>query len=182
MLLNSDRLKKIQSNVLNLQKLKKSLSPMEKEQTDAQFIKTTKVTCSQTENFQLQTQCRDHTLKIDEPLSNGGDNTAMTPVEMLLCAYAGCLEVSWIIYAEMFKAKIAGVSVEINGDLDMRYVLGLEEFPPRYSSIAATFKVVSNDSMHKMEKILERVKKTCCVGGSISSEIRKTFTINLVPE
>ena len=82
----------------------------------------------------------------------------------------------------MFKAKIKSVSVEISGDFDMQYVLGLNDFPPRYKGIDVTFKVVSDDSMRKMEKILEHVERTCGVGVSLHSEISKRFAIDLGPE
>ena len=53
------------------------------------------VTCKQIENFQLHVTAGEHTVKLDEPHSVAGDNTAMNAVQMLISAFASCLETNW---------------------------------------------------------------------------------------
>ena len=91
-----------------------------------------------------------------------------------------CLEVSWLVYASVFDAKIDSIAVEIEGEMDRRYTLGKDEFPARYNKISVIFKIKSKEPMKKLEHILGRVQKTCGVGGSLHPDIEKIFSIELV--
>lgn len=178
MLIEKSRLDPIQENA---RKLQHTIEAWRKDEiSEDVFMKKTKVVCSQQKNFQLQVQCREHMVHIDEPQLNGGDDTAITPVEMLLCAYASCLEVSWIVYASVFDAKVDSITVEIEGEMDRRYILGKKEYPARYNKIDVVFNIKSEESMKKLNHILERVQKTCGVGGSLHPDIEKTFSIRLI--
>ncbi len=178
MLIEKSRLERIQKNSLKLQHSIHDLN--EGKSPEISFMKRMKVVCIQNQNFQIQVLCRDHIVLIDERQANGGDNSAMEPVEMLLCAYASCLEVSWLVYASVFDAKIDSITVEVDGEIDRRYKLGKDDFPARYNRIDVVFKIKSSETTKKLEHILDRVQKTCGVGGSLHPDIEKTFSIRLI--
>ena len=178
MLIEKSRLDIIQENARKLQRSVEDLK--EGKIAESSFTKKMKVVCTQQENFQLHVQCRNHIVRIDEPQINAGDDTAMTPVEMLLCSYASCLEVSWLVYASVFAAKIDSIATEIEGEMDRRYTLGKDEFPARYNKINVVFKIKSKESIERLNHILERVQKTCGVGGSLHPDIEKSYSIEMI--
>ena len=77
MLIEKSRLDTIQKNAINLQRSMEDLK--ENKISESSFIKEMKVVCTQRKNFQLQVQCRNHIVHIDEPYLNAGGDTAITP-------------------------------------------------------------------------------------------------------
>jgi len=51
---------------------------------------------------------------IDEPADLGGTNAGANPVEYVLAAYAGCLNVMGHIVANEMKIELAGMELEIH--------------------------------------------------------------------
>lgn len=67
---------------------------------------------------------RQFTLTIDEPEGLGGTDQAANPVEFLLAAYAGCLNVMGHIVASELNFKLKGLRIELDGDLNPAKVFG----------------------------------------------------------
>ena len=67
---------------------------------------------------------RQFTLTIDEPEGLGGTDHAANPVEFLLAAYAGCLNVMGHIVARELNFKLKGLRIELDGDLNPAKVFG----------------------------------------------------------
>ena len=64
----------------------------------------------------------DHRVAMDEPLAQGGGDTAMTPVETLLASLGGCTAITLRLYSQRKDWPLEGVQVR----------MGLER-PPRTS-------------------------------------------------
>ena len=67
---------------------------------------------------------RQFTLTIDEPEGLGGTDHAANPVEFLLAAYAGCLNVMGHIVARELNIKLNALRIELDGDLNPAKVFG----------------------------------------------------------
>ena len=78
------------------------------------------VISTQIENFQLNVIAGEHSAKLDEPLSIAGDNTAMNAVQMLISAFASCLETNWLFYITAYKLEVEDVRVHISAVIDRR--------------------------------------------------------------
>ncbi len=63
-------------------------------------------------------------ITIDEPEELGGTNHAANPVEFLLAAYAGCLNVMGHIVAGELGFKLNSLKIELRGDLNPSKVFG----------------------------------------------------------
>ncbi len=63
-------------------------------------------------------------LTIDEPEGLGGTDDAANPVEFLLAAYAGCLNVMGHIIAKELNFKLNSLKIELDGDLNPSKVFG----------------------------------------------------------
>ena len=135
------------------------------------------VTSTQIENFQLNVIAGEHSAKLDEPLSIAGDNTAMNAVQMLISAFASCLETNWLFYITANKLNVEDVRVHISAVIDRRYSLGVT--PARVKSFVITSKLITDEPLDKIEKIGEKAKKTCVVGGSIHPDIERIYRIEI---
>ena len=67
---------------------------------------------------------RQFTLTIDEPEGLGGTDHGANPVEFLLAAYAGCLNVMGHIVAAELGFKLNNIRIELEGDLNPAKVFG----------------------------------------------------------
>lgn len=67
---------------------------------------------------------RQFTLTIDEPEGLGGTDHGANPVEFLLAAYAGCLNVMGHIVANELGFKLNNIRIELEGDLNPAKVFG----------------------------------------------------------
>ena len=67
---------------------------------------------------------RQFTLTIDEPEGLGGTDQGANPVEFLLAAYAGCLNVMGHIVAAELGFKLNNIRIELEGDLNPAKVFG----------------------------------------------------------
>lgn len=63
-------------------------------------------------------------LTIDEPEGLGGTDHAANPVEFLLAAYAGCINVMGHIIAKELGFKLNSLQIELDGDLNPSKVFG----------------------------------------------------------
>lgn len=143
-----------------------------------QFEVEYEATSKQTENFQLHVTAGEHSVKLDEPLSISGDNTAMNAVQMLISAFASCLETNWLFYITAYKLEVEDVRVHISAVIDRRYSLGI--IPARVKSFVITSRLITEEPIDKIEKIAEKAKKTCVVGGSIHPDISREYKIEII--
>jgi len=61
---------------------------------------------------------RNFTLTVDEPANLGGTDHGATPVEYLLAAFAGCLNVVGHLIAKEMNINMKGIKIDLDGDLD----------------------------------------------------------------
>lgn len=134
--------------------------------------------CIQKQNLQLLSSCRGHNIPFDEPPASGGDDTALTPAETLLCAYSGCLEINWVLYSSVYQRDLKKVEVEIIASLDKRYVLGSKyKIPARFHSLTIISHLYTNEQAEKFDRVFEKVKEMCIVGNSLSNEIPREYKL-----
>ena len=66
-------------------------------------------------------------LDIDEPLALGGTDQGPNPVEVILAALGSCQEITYRAYATALNIPLDGVSVKLEGDLDLRGFLAVDD-------------------------------------------------------
>ena len=145
-----------------------------------QFLSMSQVLCQNQSNCQLITTLGKHKLKFDEPLGNGGDDTALAPVFTLLCALSACMEMNWVIYTSASKMEVKKVEMEVTGWIDLRFTFD-DKVPVRIKRIELVSKIYTNDSAEKVARVYEKVKKYCIVGGSLHPDIEKTYRLEQYP-
>ncbi|NUP27008.1 MAG: OsmC family protein [Nocardia sp.] len=70
---------------------------------------------------------RAHDFRVDEPPALGGEDTAANPVEIYLGALISCQIVTYRFWAQRLGIVVDELSVEAEGDLDVRGFFGLDD-------------------------------------------------------
>lgn len=80
-----------------------------------------------TDGVRTQIRIGRHTLAVDEPPALGGEDSDPNPVETALAGLLSCQVVTYRFWAAKLDIPLDGVSVDVDGDLDIRGFLGLDE-------------------------------------------------------
>jgi uncharacterized OsmC-like protein len=72
-------------------------------------------------------KARQFSLVVDEPEELGGQDSAPNPVEYLLAAYAGCINVVIHLVAKELQVAVSNIKIDINGDINPGRLLGLSQ-------------------------------------------------------
>lgn len=84
-----------------------------------------------------------------------GHNEGANPVEFLLHALAGCVTTTFVLHAMARGVRIRELSTELQGELDVRGLLGLdEEVSPGYESIRIVLDVKADCSDTELDDLL----------------------------
>jgi uncharacterized OsmC-like protein len=88
-----------------------------------------------------------------------GNNEGANPVEFLLHALAGCVTTTMVIHAAARGIRLTELSTELDGDLDLQGLLGLDEDTfPGYERIRIKMDVKADCSDEELEDLLEFVR------------------------
>lgn len=106
---------------------------------------------------------------IDEPPSLGGTDKAPNPVEYILAALGGCINVLVVSFAKNFDVDVEDVQVHLEGDLDPDGFLGKNpNVRPGYEEIRFHIDVTSSSPQENIEALLEHVENVCPVKDTLA--------------
>jgi uncharacterized OsmC-like protein len=84
-----------------------------------------------------------------------GNNEGANPVEFLLHALAGCVTTTFVLHATARGITIRELSTELEGDLDVRGLLGLDDsISPGYEQILVRMNVSADCSDQELDDLL----------------------------
>ncbi len=84
-----------------------------------------------------------------------GNNEGANPVEFLLHALAGCVTTTLVLHAAVRGITIKELSTELEGELDARGLLGLDDtVSPGYEQIRIRMHIVADCSDEALEDLL----------------------------
>jgi uncharacterized OsmC-like protein len=84
-----------------------------------------------------------------------GTNEGANPVEFLLHALAGCVTTTFVLHASARGIRIEEMSTELEGDLDLRGLLGLDDsVSPGYEQIRIRMRVKADCSDEQLDDLL----------------------------
>ena len=88
-----------------------------------------------------------------------GNNEGANPVEFLLHALAGCVTTTLVLHATMRGITIRKLSTELDGDLDLRGLLGLDgTVSPGYEQIRIVMHIEADCSGEELDDLLACAK------------------------
>src|SRR5690625_4524222 len=101
---------------------------------------------------------------IDEPPSLGGTDKGPNPVEYILAALGGCINVLVTSFADNFEVEVKDVQVHIEGDLDPDGFLGKNpNVRPGYEEIRYRIELDSPSPQENIDALLKDVDEICPV-------------------
>src|SRR5215218_3092072 len=69
----------------------------------------------------------ERTVKVDQPETIGGTDRGPNPVQFALASLGSCVAHTYRFWSEKLNIPLNGLQVNVQGNLDIRGVLGLEE-------------------------------------------------------
>lgn len=125
---------------------------------------TYKVSGVGTGSVATRLQAGKHIFHIDEPAGLAGDDIAASPVEFALGAFIACQIVVYRLYAQNLGISIESIEAEVEGDLDVRGIFGMDQtVRPGFSEVRLTVKITGPDSEERYADLQEFVDKNCPV-------------------
>ena len=116
------------------------------------------------EGLQVECTARDFSIILDEPVSLGGTDTGMNPVEALLSALGGCKCIVARAFAKKHKINLKNVEIELEGTLDPDGFLGRNpDAKIGFSRIVTKFKIEADNTKEEIEKYVEFIESNCPV-------------------
>lgn len=115
-------------------------------------------------------KARNFSMVIDEPPSLGGKDEGANPVEFVLAALAGCLNVMGNVLANEMGIKLNSYKINISGSLDPAFLFGkTTEGRAGYKEVVAELDVDSDADAETLAKWVEAVESRCPVSDNLSN-------------
>ncbi len=108
------------------------------------------------------------TITIDEPQNIGGTDQGPSPVEYVLAALGGCLNVIGHLVAKEMGMELNGLEMTIEGDLNPSKFMGQPtKDRTGYKEIRVNLKPVTNADKATIDKWLKTVEDRCPVSDNL---------------
>ncbi|HLQ95850.1 MAG TPA: OsmC family protein [Pseudogracilibacillus sp.] len=114
---------------------------------------------------------------VDEPANLGGTDKGPNPVEYILAALGGCINVLVVSFAEQFDVKVEDVNIAVEGDLNPDGFLGKDpDVRPGYEEIRYQINVDSPSPQENIDALLTHVEAFCPVKDTLQGTKLKNTT------
>ena len=135
------------------------------------------------EGFRTEAKIRDFKLTVDEPEALGGTDTGPNPVELVLAALGTCQEITYRLYADALGIPLDGVSVRVEGDVDLRgFFAAKDGVRPGYREIRAVVALDSTAPEEDLQRLKNTVDRHCPVLDMLSNPVPVTTNIEVSRE
>jgi uncharacterized OsmC-like protein len=125
---------------------------------------TFSATSRQIEGLHSRVSTRDFFLEVDEPEALGGTDKGPNPVELILAALASCQEITYRLYADRLGIPLDGISVHLEGDIDLRgFTAADETVRPGFKELRGSIDIDSPASPADLEHLKATVDRICPV-------------------
>ncbi|MCH6265361.1 OsmC family protein [Neobacillus citreus] len=104
-----------------------------------------------------------HKIAIDEPVTMGGQDSAIDPLSTFLASLIGCENVMAQIIAKEMNFDLQGISFEVEGDLDISGLMGNLEVKPYFEKVVIKATVETSESQDRIDELKEAIDLRCPV-------------------
>ena len=123
---------------------------------------TQRVATELVEGMRCETTSRGHTAVADEPRSLGGTDTAQSPIELFLTSIATCHAATYRLWAAELGIALDRVTVEVEGDIDLRGYLGLtDDVPAGYGALRLRVRLEGPEPEERYHHLAEEAERHC---------------------
>lgn len=118
--------------------------------------------------FQAEAQSRGFTIPLDEPPQFGGQDTGISPGELLLAGLGGCMSMVLTAFARQHRIVIRDLWIEVEGDMDLLgYLNGTGDPRSGFQQIRYRLHVDTPASPEAFRQFHDAVKHRCPVGDTL---------------
>ncbi len=122
--------------------------------------------------FRSDVQIREHRVVVDEPPQLGGSDAGPNPIELLLGALGACQEITYQAYAKALGIPLESVSVELEGDIDLRGFFGVDAaVRAGFQRIRGRVHLVSDAPRDDLTRLKAMVDQHCPVLDMLSTPV-----------
>lgn len=131
------------------------------------------------DGLSVKIKSREFEYHSDEPAVLGGNNTAPTPVELLLGSLCACQEIVVKAYAATIGIKLNKVSVVAKGEIDLRGFLNInEDIRPGFHTVHFNTEIDTTETnTEKLDLLLKLTEEQCPVLDIIQNPVKVNGTI-----
>ena len=105
-----------------------------------------------------------HTFKVDEPEVLGGTDLAANPVQLILASLGACQAITYQVWAAKLGIALEGVQARVEGDLDLRGFLGLDDsVRPGFTRIRLFVTLRGPEPPERYDELVISVDRHCPV-------------------
>ncbi len=124
------------------------------------------------DGFRSDVSIRNHRIVVDEPAQLGGTDAGPNPIELLLASLGACQEITYKAYASAMGIPIDSVSVELEGEIDLRGFFGVDDrVRAGYQSIRGIVHIESDASAAELAKLKAAVDAHCPLLDMLSTPV-----------
>jgi len=134
--------------------------------------------------FKSEATSRQFTAQVDMPCGLCGEDTAISPLEMVLQAYGACLTVGYAMHCAARGIKLQDLKIHLEGEVDLPGFLGLQapehlnmDSLPVYKFIKVDVKMKAEADDQTPQDIHRQVVSTAPVGLTLSKPVRVDATL-----
>jgi uncharacterized OsmC-like protein len=134
--------------------------------------------------FKSEAISRQFTAQVDMPCGLCGEDTAISPLEMVLQAYGACLTVGYAMHCAVRGITLHDLKISIEGDVDLPGFLGLQapdhlnmDSLPGYKNIRVAVKMKAAADDKTLQEIHQKVVNTAPVGLTITRPVKVEATL-----
>jgi len=131
------------------------------------------ITARSLDNFQVEIKSGIHTLRADEPIPSGGEDTGPDPYALLLASLAACKIITTQMYARRKGWALEGVEINMSTHkIHARDCEDCESDPEAKVDIIETrIRFLGSLDEDQLERLLE-ISKKCPVHRTLTSETK----------
>ncbi|MFB6196012.1 MAG: OsmC family protein [Haloplanus sp.] len=123
---------------------------------------------------------RDFEFVVDEPAELGGTNDGPNPVEYLIGAWAGCLNIVAHTVCDERGIDVDGIEIGIEGDFDPRKFLGTaDDVRAGYQEVRARIDIATDADEATLNELRAEIEERCPVGDTIENPTPTDVTIEV---
>jgi uncharacterized OsmC-like protein len=134
--------------------------------------------------FKSEATSRQFTALVDMPCGLCGEDTAISPLELVLQAYGACLTVGYAMHCAVRGITLHDLKINIEGDVDLPGFLGLQapehlnmDSLPGYKNIRVAVKMKAAADDKTLQEIHQKVVNTAPVGLTITRPVKVEATL-----
>ena len=132
--------------------------------------KQVQIEASMGAGYKIECKAGGHTVLIDQPAAAGGTDTGPTPLQYLMVCLAGCICSIGRIIASQRRIELRGMSVKVDGTIDVAGLLGKGGARVGFSGIKALVSVDADMSQEEKAKFVHEVDLRCPISENLLHE------------